>query len=147
MSEPWPQTTGFSSNTLSNPHRLMNTSGINFRDHAGSMVSFFSTSRLCFLSKHPPPPPFFSLNTLPSFHPMPDSIPTNQKQTTQDLCHAALIFASDTLKAGGHFVCKYYQGGEDKALYKKLQKMFEKVHREKPESSRAVRSDVPLVPC
>lgn len=38
MSEPWPQTSGFSSRTLSNPHRLMNTSGINFKDHAGSMV-------------------------------------------------------------------------------------------------------------
>lgn len=70
---------------------LMNTSGINFRDHACSM----------------------------------------------DLCHAALIFASDTLKAGGHFICKFYQGAEDKALQKKLQKMFEKVHREKPESSRS----------
>ncbi|KAH8746761.1 FtsJ-like methyltransferase-domain-containing protein, partial [Diaporthe sp. PMI_573] len=29
MPEPWPQTSGFSSRTLSNPHRLMNTSGIN----------------------------------------------------------------------------------------------------------------------
>ncbi|ROV95742.1 hypothetical protein VMCG_07610 [Cytospora schulzeri] len=54
-----------------------------------------------------------------------------------DLCHAALIFASDTLKAGGHFVCKFYQGAEDKVLHKRLQKMFEKVHREKPESSRS----------
>lgn len=41
MSEPWPQTSGFTSNTLSRPyHRLMNTSGMAFRDHAGSMVSF-----------------------------------------------------------------------------------------------------------
>lgn len=40
MSAPWEQTFGFSSNTLSNPiHRLMNTSGNTFRDHAGSMVS------------------------------------------------------------------------------------------------------------
>ncbi|ROW07622.1 hypothetical protein VPNG_06850 [Cytospora leucostoma] len=57
--------------------------------------------------------------------------------TLLDLCHAALTFASDTLKTGGHFVCKFYQGAEDKALQKKLQKMFEKVHREKPESSRS----------
>ncbi|KAG8169232.1 hypothetical protein KVR01_001981 [Diaporthe batatas] len=91
MSEPWPQTSGFSSRTLSNPHRLMNTSGINFKDHAGSM----------------------------------------------DLCYAALTFASDTLKIGGHFVCKFYQGAEDKALQKTLEKMFTKVHREKPESSRS----------
>ncbi|KAK3305323.1 FtsJ-like methyltransferase-domain-containing protein [Chaetomium strumarium] len=70
---------------------MMNTSGIAFRDHAGSM----------------------------------------------DLCHAALSFASDTLKPGGHFVCKFYQGAEDKAFEKLLQKMFARVHREKPESSRS----------
>lgn len=67
----------------------------------------------------------------------------NTSTNNQDLCHAALIFASDTLKAGGHFICKFYQGAEDKALQKKLQKMFEKVHREKPESSRSV-SYMPL---
>ncbi|KAH8169504.1 ftsJ-like methyltransferase domain-containing protein [Sarocladium implicatum] len=92
MSAPWEQTTGFSVNTLSNPyHRLMNTSGMAFRDHAGSM----------------------------------------------DLCAAALSFANDTLKAGGHFVCKFYQGSEDKALELRLKKLFWKVHREKPESSRS----------
>lgn len=40
MSAPWVQTKGFYNRSLSNPyHRMMNTSGINFRDHAGSMVS------------------------------------------------------------------------------------------------------------
>lgn len=48
MLEPWPQTSGFSIRTLSNPYRLMNTSGIKFNDHAGSMVRE---------SPHPPPPP------------------------------------------------------------------------------------------
>ncbi|KAI1272471.1 23S ribosomal RNA methyltransferase [Xylaria sp. FL0933] len=92
MSEPWLQTSGFSSNTLSNPYnRMMNTSGMSFRDHAGSM----------------------------------------------DLCLAALQFASDTLRTGGHFVCKFYQGSEDKDLELKLKKMFGKVHREKPDSSRS----------
>lgn len=39
MSEPWPQTTGFWKRTLSDPYiRMMNTSGINFKDHTGSMV-------------------------------------------------------------------------------------------------------------
>ncbi|KAI1425026.1 23S ribosomal RNA methyltransferase [Xylaria sp. FL1777] len=91
MSEPWLQTSGFSKNTLSNPyHRMMNTSGMSFRDHMGSM----------------------------------------------DLCLAALQFASDTLRAGGHFVCKFYQGSEDKDFELKLRKMFGKVHREKPDSSR-----------
>ncbi len=39
MSAPWPQTYGFSVNSVSNPYsRMMNTSGIAFKDHAGSMV-------------------------------------------------------------------------------------------------------------
>ncbi|KAI1104773.1 23S ribosomal RNA methyltransferase [Jackrogersella minutella] len=92
MSAPWMQNSGFSSRTLSNPYyRMMNTSGMSFRDHAGSM----------------------------------------------DLCLAALQFASDTLKSGGHFVCKFYQGAEDRDLELKLKKMFAKVHREKPDSSRS----------
>ncbi|KAK4191087.1 O-ribose methyltransferase [Podospora australis] len=91
MSEPWPQTYGFSINSISNPYnRMMNTSGISFHDHAGSM----------------------------------------------DLCRAALSFASETLKPGGHFICKFYQGSEDKDLENLLKKMFVRVHREKPESSR-----------
>jgi 21S rRNA (uridine2791-2'-O)-methyltransferase len=53
---------------------------------------------------------------------------------------AALSFASDTLRPGGHFVCKFYQGSEDKALENKLKKLFAKVHREKPDSSRTVGS-------
>ena len=39
MSAPWDQTSGFWKRSLSNPyHRMMNTSGNNFRDHVGSMV-------------------------------------------------------------------------------------------------------------
>ncbi|KAH7350906.1 ribosomal RNA methyltransferase MRM2 [Rhexocercosporidium sp. MPI-PUGE-AT-0058] len=92
MSEPWPQTTGFWKRTLSDPYiRMMNTSGINFKDHTGSM----------------------------------------------DLCAAALQFARDTLRVGGHFVCKFYQGSEDKELERQLRAMFRSVHREKPESSRS----------
>ncbi|KFY87410.1 hypothetical protein V500_06960 [Pseudogymnoascus sp. VKM F-4518 (FW-2643)] len=70
---------------------MMNTSGIPFRDHTGSM----------------------------------------------DLCNAALEFSYDTLKTGGHFVCKFYQGAEDKQLENRLKKLFGAVHREKPESSRS----------
>ena len=43
MSEPWEQTDGFFKRSLSDPYyRMMNTSGINTRDHAGSMVSSVS---------------------------------------------------------------------------------------------------------
>lgn len=41
MSEPWEQTTGFGKKSISDPYfRLMNTSGMPFRDHAGSMVCY-----------------------------------------------------------------------------------------------------------
>jgi len=47
MSAPWDQTTGFWKRSLSDPYyRMMNTTGINFKDHAGSMVClpFFESS-------------------------------------------------------------------------------------------------------
>lgn len=56
----------------------------------------------------------------------------------QDLCHAALQFSFNVLKTGGHFICKFYQGAEDKELEEHLRKLFRKVHRLKPESSRDV---------
>ncbi|KAL1957130.1 hypothetical protein VTO42DRAFT_6273 [Malbranchea cinnamomea] len=70
---------------------LMNTSGLAFRDHVGSM----------------------------------------------DLCSAALAFSYNVLCTGGHFVCKFYQGPEDKKFETQLKALFEKVHREKPDSSRS----------
>ncbi|UKZ79275.1 hypothetical protein TrVFT333_007025 [Trichoderma virens FT-333] len=92
MSAPWEQVSGYSSRSLSNPYdRLMNTSGIASRDHAGSM----------------------------------------------NLCEAALHFASDTLKPGGHLVCKFYTGSTDKRLEQQLKVLFSEVYREKPESSRS----------
>ncbi|RDA95661.1 hypothetical protein CP533_1211, partial [Ophiocordyceps camponoti-saundersi (nom. inval.)] len=92
MSAPWDQTTGFNARTLNNPHyRLMNASGIAFRDHAGSMA----------------------------------------------LCAAALEFASDTLRPGGCFVCKFYQGVDDKAFELRLKKLFDKVVRDKPNACRS----------
>ena len=38
-------------------------------------------------------------------------------------------------------MCKFYQGGEDKKLEERLKKLFGRVFREKPDSSRSV-SDV-----
>ncbi|KAI4741385.1 FtsJ-domain-containing protein [Aureobasidium sp. EXF-12298] len=55
---------------------------------------------------------------------------------SMDLCNAALTFCYDTLRTGGHFMCKFYQGAEDKAFENRLKKLFDKVHKEKPESSR-----------
>ncbi|KAI5801462.1 FtsJ-like methyltransferase family protein [Peziza echinospora] len=55
---------------------------------------------------------------------------------SMDLCVSALLFCIDVLKPGGTFVCKFYQGTHDKELEKGLKKVFRKVTREKPESSR-----------
>ena len=55
------------------------------------------------------------------------------------MCNAALRFAFETLRTGGHFICKFYQGSEDKAFESRLKVLFVKVHREKPDSSRNVR--------
>ncbi|PSN64422.1 FtsJ-domain-containing protein [Corynespora cassiicola Philippines] len=100
MSEPWDQTSGFHNRSLSDPyHRMMNTSGNPFRDHAGSM----------------------------------------------DLCMAALTFSFDTVRTGGHFLCKFYQGSEEKAFETKLKRLFTKVHREKPDSSRSASKEAYFV--
>lgn len=54
MSAPWEQTEGFWMRSLSDPYyRMMNTSGMNFRDHAGSMVcsletAFHKKTMICF---------------------------------------------------------------------------------------------------
>lgn len=55
-----------------------------------------------------------------------------------DLCTAALEFGYDTLRTGGHFVCKFYQGAEDGLLEKRIRRLFEKTMREKPAASRSV---------
>jgi 23S rRNA U2552 (ribose-2'-O)-methylase RlmE/FtsJ len=62
MSEPWFPDAGSSQKSLTNPYiRLMNTSGIAFKDHVGSMVRSMGvaglpalTSRPCSLEQHNP---------------------------------------------------------------------------------------------
>ena len=49
---------------------------------------------------------------------------------------AALDFTYDTLVTGGNFLCKFYTGAEDGEFERRLKKMFTKVHRIKPDSSR-----------
>ena len=97
-----------------NHYRLMNTSGVAFRDHAVSMVRWLS--------------PASKDNFL----------------TLQDLCNAALDFADQHLKPGGSFICKFYQGSEDRVLEQRLKTLFARVQREKPESSRKVPLDPSL---
>lgn len=49
---------------------------------------------------------------------------------------AGLTFCFDTLVTGGHYLCKFFAGAEDHALEMRLKKLFEKVLRIKPDSSR-----------
>jgi len=65
--------------------------------------------------------------------------PSDYESSEQDLCKAALTFALETLKPNGHFVCKFYQGSEDRLLETALRQNFAKVFRQKPSSSRSVR--------
>lgn len=47
MSAPWPQISGFWKRSLSQPyHRMMNTSGVSFRDHVRSMVCAFRNEKI-----------------------------------------------------------------------------------------------------
>lgn len=54
MSAPWEQTEGFWIKSISNPYyRMMNTSGMPFRDHAGSMVRCFLSGGFFLHAKQP----------------------------------------------------------------------------------------------
>lgn len=111
MWAPWELVTGYWNRSLSDPYyRMMNTSGVVFKDHASSMVRFL---RCC-------------------------STVCRNAEIFKDLCQAALEFCFETLRTGGNFVCKFYQGAEDKALETRMKQLFRKVHREKPAASRSV---------
>lgn len=56
---------------------------------------------------------------------------------SMDLCQGVLILACELLNKNGSLVMKFYSGGEDTLLQKRLQKMFHKVHRFKPDACRA----------
>ena len=129
MCEPWPLVANTWVKSVSNPYRrMMNTSGMAFRDHAGSMV-------------HPPFSPERSEASRNISHISLRSMLT----IPQDLCLAALNFSYDTLITGGHFLCKFYAGDEDKALEIRLKRLFEKVYRIKPDSSRKESKEAYLV--
>uniref|UniRef100_A0A8H7KAG7 rRNA methyltransferase 2, mitochondrial n=1 Tax=Bionectria ochroleuca TaxID=29856 RepID=A0A8H7KAG7_BIOOC len=72
-------------------------------------------------------------------------IPFHDHARSLDLCNAALDFASDTLKPGGHFVCKVYVGRGDQDFEQRVRLLFCKVHRVKPKSSRSESREVYLI--
>jgi 23S rRNA (uridine2552-2'-O)-methyltransferase len=61
------------------------------------------------------------------------------------LIELAAAFAIETLKPGGSFVAKAFQGGETAQIIRDLKKHFTKVQHVKPKASRADSSEVFLV--
>jgi 23S rRNA (uridine2552-2'-O)-methyltransferase len=61
------------------------------------------------------------------------------------LIEAGAAFAEATLKPGGAFVAKAFQGGETAAVIAELKRAFETVRTVKPKASRAESSEVYLV--
>ena len=61
------------------------------------------------------------------------------------LLELASEFALDTLKPGGAFVAKAFQGGETEQLLLKLKQSFDTVKHFKPKSSRADSSEIYIV--
>ena len=61
------------------------------------------------------------------------------------LVELAAHFALETLKPGGHFVAKVFQGGTEDSLLAELKPRFEKVRHAKPPSSRSDSSETFLL--
>ncbi|WP_206456236.1 RlmE family RNA methyltransferase [Aurantimonas marina] len=65
---------------------------------------------------------------------------TGHRQTdhlrTMHLCEVAADFAIRTLKPGGHFLAKTFQGGTERDLLNLLKQNFASVHHVKPPASR-----------
>jgi 23S rRNA (uridine2552-2'-O)-methyltransferase len=74
---------------------------------------------------------------------------TGHKQTdhlkTVALVEAAADFAMRTLRPGGHFASKVFQGGAESGLLKELKSRFQTVKHFKPESSRKGSPEIYLV--
>tara|TARA_R110002020_G_scaffold95767_2_gene229540 strand:- start:1084 stop:1734 length:651 start_codon:yes stop_codon:yes gene_type:complete len=74
---------------------------------------------------------------------------TGHKQTdhlkTVALVEAAADFAMRTLRPGGHFASKVFQGGAESSLLKELKSRFQTVKHFKPESSRKGSPEIYLV--
>lgn len=64
---------------------------------------------------------------------------------TVALVEAAAEFAMETLRPGGNFVTKVFQGGAEKSLLKTLKLRFKTVKHAKPDSSRAGSPEMYLV--
>lgn len=63
-------------------------------------------------------------------------IKDNDHFASMELCDGAMILSSQLLKKGGSLVMKFYTGKEEQLLLERMQSLFEKVYRTKPEACR-----------
>lgn len=63
-------------------------------------------------------------------------IKDNDHYASMDLCHGAMLLLLAVLAPGGSMVMKYYTGKEEQDLVVKMQAMFAKVYRFKPQACR-----------
>lgn len=61
------------------------------------------------------------------------------------LAEEALLFAKKTLKQGGHFATKLFEGGDTNAYIKEIKTLFKQVKHFKPASSRSNSSELFIV--
>lgn len=68
--------------------------------------------------------------------------PSTDHLRIMSLADAAFALACDLLKPGGGFVCKLFQGAEEKAFVDALRRAFERVRMGKPPSSRRESAEI-----
>ena len=64
---------------------------------------------------------------------------------SSDLTWKSLDFSYGFLKQGGYFICKIFQGGEEKEIMNEMKKAFTEAHWFKPDSSRKISFEIFLV--
>lgn len=63
-------------------------------------------------------------------------IKDNDHFASMELCDGAIILSCEFLKPGGSLIMKFYTGKEDVLLWSKMERMFERVYRSKPDACR-----------
>jgi 23S rRNA (uridine2552-2'-O)-methyltransferase len=80
-------------------------------------------------------------------HRLPDVVLSDMLQNTtghgstdhfksMDICYSVLDFTKEYLKPGGHLLCKYFQGSDDKEMLAEAKLQYGSVKLVKPKSSR-----------
>lgn len=86
------------------------------------------------------PPPFDVV--LSDMAPRTTGVRSTDMARSVQLCEQALWLAGQTLKAGGHFVCKMFDNAESNAFRQELRRQFDEAHIVRPKSTRQVSTEI-----